>query len=100
MNDLVPREIYVASAYVWLPDEFSVTAVGMIMHGTATLYGEPADPSRRGVWQLVWVSARMAENSTSLTPRLQMVGPTGATVFSAGWRFELGAVPRNLPRIG
>jgi hypothetical protein len=99
-DDLIPGEMYVASAYVWIPDDFAPTIVSMELHGTMSVYFKIADLSRRNCWQLTWVCGRMATDSTVMFPRIRVGGQLGAIMHSAGWRFEKGAVPRNMPLIG
>jgi hypothetical protein len=93
-DGLVAGGQYVASVYVWIDAESSVTSVGMVFLGRATIRANSADMTKRNAWQLIWVTARLPEQDVVAFPVLTPVGPKGAVIYSAAWRLELGSVPQ------
>ncbi|WP_146101529.1 hypothetical protein [Rhodopila globiformis] len=89
--------LYVASAYVWLPQNFSGDSVGILLHGRPSLYGRGADVRLRAGWQRIWVSAHLAASEPVAFPNLVLRGPAGTTIFSTEWQLETGAVPSDAP---
>lgn len=85
--------LYVASAYVWLPQDFSGTSVGIALQGRPSLHGRGADLHVRSVWQRVWVSGYLDTSEPVAFPTLVVRGSGGTTIFSTDWRLETGAVP-------
>jgi hypothetical protein len=66
----------------------------MVLLGRATIRAHGADMAKRNAWQLIWVTARLAEANVVAFPNLTPVGPRGAVIYSADWRLELGSVPQ------
>jgi hypothetical protein len=97
---LVPGGLYVASVHVWIASDSAVTSVGLVMLGRATLQTRSADLSVRNAWQLIWVSATLAECDAVAFPQLIFAGPAGATVHTTGWRLEAGAIPSGDQTMG
>jgi hypothetical protein len=92
-TNLTPAAVYVASAFVWLPDQFKGDGVGLAMHGTPRLYRSGANAKMTGVWQFVWAVTRTVNENPFAFPMLYVAGPAGTMLFTSGWRLEAGAIP-------
>jgi hypothetical protein len=92
---LASGRLYLASVHVWIASDSTATSVGILILGRASLQSRSADLSIRDAWQLIWVSATLAEGDAVAFPQLTFGGPAGSTVHTAGWRLEEGAIPRS-----
>lgn len=92
-NGVASGTVYSASAWVWLPDDFAGSEVGAVFNGFPSIKMVNAHIGRRNTWQRVWVSARIPTGVANANPSLNVLAPTGTTLFSTMWRLEMGVHP-------
>ncbi|KQT19305.1 hypothetical protein ASG40_00100 [Methylobacterium sp. Leaf399] len=88
-----PRTVYVFSAWVWIPADFSAARILAVM-GTERLGWCDADLGLRDCWQRVWAAGRVAPvDGERPCAGLGIVGEPGQHVWSWGWELRRGPIP-------
>lgn len=93
VQGLTSGSVYVASAYVCIPEGARVKEVGLQLRGLPSSMVANADLNQRDIWQRVWVTARIPDGRDVGAPSLFVVGDAGSRIWSSAWQFEIGAVP-------
>lgn len=84
-----PRERYTASCWVKIPEDFSGSSVALEFGGVGNQASNPADLTRRGVWQMIRTVAR-ADQDGQCSIGLLVEGPEESRVLSTCWKLEAG----------
>jgi hypothetical protein len=91
-DSLQAGTLYVASADIWLPADFT-GRLDMVFLGRPSLRNSNLKHDLRGRWQKIWVSARLEDVSRPVVLRLNGAGPAGSQFCTANWRVEAGGIP-------
>jgi hypothetical protein len=95
-ENLVPGDLYVASAEVWFPADFTGRVVTMEILGRPSVIIKRANPKQTGVWQKIWTNARLADDRPIAYPSLFIAGQRGTTFYSVNWQLHRGGIPSGL----
>ncbi len=88
-----PEAVYVFSAWVWLPAEFSASRLFAVV-GRERLGWCDADLDRRECWQRVWAAGRVAvEGAARPSAGLGVVAEPGQHFWSWGSELREGPIP-------
>jgi len=90
---LTPAPMHVASVYVFLPEGFAGSVVGVLFSGVASWQLVNAKVTQFGAWQRIWASARLPPDTAAANPTLYVVGPAGTRLFTSGWTLEASSQP-------
>ena len=82
--------VYTASCWVWIPREFQGKSVMLSLGEWGRQRRVVADLSRTECWQLLQASRTAPVGVPKCHIVLRMDGPGGASVFSTGWRLDIG----------
>ena len=87
--------MYVASAWVWLPEDFEGW-VAIAFLDMPVVRTWPADLALRCKWQRIATSVRGPGDGALCSAALFTTGASHGLVLSVGWRIERGVVPADL----
>jgi Glycosyltransferase 61 len=82
--------VYTASCWIWVPREFSGSAIMLSIGEWSGQRRVMADLSIRDCWQRLQTSRTAPSGSRSGHIVLRLSGPDGAFIFSSGWRLDAG----------
>lgn len=94
-HGFAPGEVYVVSAYIYVPDGTDVAGISAVMAGYQSLRVGRADTTIRNRWQRIFTAARVPDDLMRAVPSLHVVGRAGAELYSAGWQVEIGWNPKS-----
>jgi hypothetical protein len=71
--------------WIWLPAEFTGSALHIVADGAAVGQGQAADLSLRECWQAIWTPARVAADGQHIELSLSAPDAGDTAVYTTGW---------------